>query len=234
MLSVVHRARMGLRSLVLVGGVVAALAPGTAIAAPPTLTGEILSDPDPWVVGACNPSRTSTFAFRAAGVPAGPYSGGRFVEAGAGAIGPQDVQDGSFGTGELRSFVASFSIQTPDATITGVKTADASSAGTGTCQRVGNAKFVFARAPLLSYEARIVTAEGTFADRGRSELEVSRFTTDLGFPLATFRETFNSSLAEPFRVPTSAEECQNGGYAQFPELGFESQGECIAYVNRTT
>jgi hypothetical protein len=234
---------MGLRSLVLVGGVVAALAPGTAMAAPPTLTGEMLSDLDPWVVGACNPSRTSAIAFRAMGVPAGPYTGGSFVEAGAGTIGPQDplYEDvGTFVAGELRAFVASFSIETPDATITGIKRADASSAGSGSCQRVtdddviGNAKFVSAGAPLLAYEARIVTAEGTFVDRGRSGLEVSRFTTDLGFPFANFEETFNSSLAEPFQVPTSAEECQNGGYAQFPELGFESHGECIAYVNRTT
>jgi hypothetical protein len=232
--------RIGLRSLVLGVGVVAALA-GTAMAAPPTLTGVILNDPNPWIAGACNPSRTSTIAFRATGVSEGTYAGGSFVEAGAAAIGPQGgVVGGSFGTGELRAFAASFSLQTPDATITGVKTADASSAGSGTCQRVtndpdvGNARFVFVGAPLLTYEARIVTAEGTFVDRGRSALDVQRFTSDLRPPFASFEETFVSSLIEPFRVPTSPEECQNGGYGQFPELGFESQSECIAYVDRTT
>ena len=203
--------RMGVRSLVL-AGIVATLAPGTAMAAPPTLTGVTLSDPDPWILAACDPPRTSVIAFRATGVPAGPYAGGSFVEAGAASIGRQPDYEGggSFVAGELRAFAASFSIETPDATITGIKRADASSAGSGTCRRVtndiGNARFVSAGAPLLTYEARIVTAEGTFVDRGRSALEVRRFTTDLASPFASFSETFESSLSEPLPVPASAEE----------------------------
>lgn len=242
MLSGVRRARMGLRSLVLVGGVAAALVPGTAMAAPPTLTGETLSDGDPTLEGACDSSGTSTVAFRATGLPVGPYATGSFVELGAATIGPQPPYQGGgvFVAGEMTAFSASFSIETPDATITGVKTADATSAGTGSCQEVtgdpeiGNAEFLFAGAPLLTYEARIVTVEGTFVDRGRTALDVSRFTTDLGSPFAGFSETFTSSLTEPFRVPTSPDECRNGGYQQFPELGFKNQGECIAYVNETS
>jgi hypothetical protein len=232
---------MRLRALVLMVGVAVALAPGVAVAAPPTLTGEVLSDPDPSVTGSCNPTGTSTVAFQSAGVPSGPYAAGSFVETGAAAIGPQPPYEGggSFVAGEMTAFAASFLIETPGATITGVKMLDASSDGSGACRQVtsdpdiGNAKLVSAGAPLLTYEARIVTAEGTFVDRGRSALEVRRFTTDLAFPFASFSETFQSSLTEPFRVPTSHDDCRNGGYQQFPELEFKSQGDCISYVNRS-
>jgi hypothetical protein len=53
-------------------------------------------------------------------------------------------------------------------------------------------------------------------------------------PFANFSETFESSLSEPIRVPASAAECKDGGYQAFPALGFKSQGDCVAYVSRTT
>jgi hypothetical protein len=99
---------------------------------------------------------------------------------------------------------------------------------------VGNATLVSADVPRLAYEARIVTADGTFLDRGTSYVHVDRFTTDVGFPYANFSETFESSLAEPIRVPGSAEECNGTGYKRFPALGFKSQGDCVAYVKRST
>jgi hypothetical protein len=32
------------------------------------------------------------------------------------------------------------------------------------------------------------------------------------------------------RIPTSAQDCKDGGYREFPALDFKSQGECVAYV----
>jgi hypothetical protein len=248
MSEVARRSRMGARCVVLVIGVIAGLAPGAAVAAPPTLTGETLSDLDPTVTGTCDPSGTSTLSFRATGFPFGPYETpwpydtGSFVETGTASVGPQPPYQGggSFASGDLTAFSATFSITTPEAQITGIKLADASSLGGGTCQDVsgdpdiGNAKYVSADVSRLRYEARIVTAEGTFLDRGTSYVHVDRYTTDLAFPFANFSETFESSLSEPIRVPAGAAECKDGGYQAFPALGFKSQGECVAYVSRAT
>jgi hypothetical protein len=236
MLNVVRRVRSGLRYAVPAVAAAAALAPATAIAAPPTLTGETLSDPNPTITGTCDPSRTSDHSFQAMGLPLGPYSGGSFAETGTATVGPQpDYQGGgSFPHGDLTELSATFSVTTPDAVITGIKEADASSAGTGVCRQVsgdpdvGNATFLSAEATGLRYRARIVTAEGTFLDRGTAYLHVDRYTTDLGFPFAGFTETFESSLSEPVRAPTSAEECKRSGFQWFD---FKNQGACVAYVN---
>jgi hypothetical protein len=232
--------RLGLRCAVLAVGLVAGIAPA-ATAAPPTLTGENLSELDPAVTGTCDPSGTSEISFGATGFPTGPYESGSFTETGTAAVGPQPpyTGGGSFAHGELTAFSATFSIETPDASITGVKTADASSLGTGVCREVtgdpdiGNARYVAADVNGLTYEARIVTAEGTFLDRGTTYVHVDRFTTDVGNPFASFSETFESSLGETIRVPGSAEECKSDGYKAFPGLGFKSQGECVAYVNHS-
>jgi hypothetical protein len=248
MLRVICRGRFGLRRVVLAAALIAGLVPASAMAAPPTLTGETLSALDPVVTGTCDPSATSTITFRASGFPFGPYETpypydtGSFTENGTATVGPQpDYQGGgAFPTGELTAFSATFSIETPDATISGTKTTDASSQGSGICQEVsgdpdiGNAKFVSADVTGLQYEARIVTAEGTFLDRGTSYVHVDTFTTDIGFPFATFSETFESALTEPMRIPTNADECKDGGYLDFPALDFKSQGECVAYVMRST
>lgn len=109
-------------------------------------------------------------------------------------------------------------IDTPDAKVTGTKTAAVSPMNTGICQVVsgdpdiGNARLLLADVARLDYEARIVTAEGTFLDRGTSYVHIDRFTTDIGFRYAKFSETFESSLAEPIRFPGSTEECKGSGY----------------------
>jgi hypothetical protein len=248
MLRAVRSGRFGLRRVVLFAGLLAALAPASAVAAPATLTGETLSDLDPAVTGICDPSASSTISFRATGFPFGPYETpypydtGSFTESGTATVGPQPEYQGggSFSTAQLTAFSATFTIDTPDAKITGTKTAAVSPMNTGICQEVtgdpdvGNARLLFADVPQLDYEARIVTAEGTFLDRGTSYVHIDRFTTDLGFPYSNFSETFESSLAEPIRVPGSAEECKGSGYRNFSALGFKSQGECIAYVRRST
>ena len=183
--------------------------------------------------------------FRATGFPFGPYETpfpfdtGSFTEAGTATVGPQpDYQGGGgFGSGTLTGFSAGFTIVTPDARITGTKTAEASSMNTGICQAVsadpdiGNATMLSADVPRLSYEARIVTAEGTFLDRGTSYVHVDRFTTDIGFPFANFTETFDSSLAAPIQMPVSAADCRGAGFRRFPGLGFKSPRDCLAYVN---
>jgi len=248
MLRVICGVGSGVRSVVLAAALIAGLVPASAMAAPPTLTGETLSALDPLVTGTCDPSATSTISFRATGYPLGPYETpypydtGSFMETGTATVGPQPEYHGggAFPSGELTAFSATFSIETPDAKITGSKTTDASSQGSGTCQEVsgdpdiGNAKFVSADVTALHYEAQIVTAEGTFLDRGTSYVHVDTFTTDVGFPFATFSETFESALTEPIRIPTNAEECKDGGHLDFRALDFTTQGECVAYVMRST
>jgi hypothetical protein len=203
MLKGIRRVRFGPRGAVLAAAMVAGALPAAAMGAPPTLTGESLSELDPVVTGACDPSATSTISFRATGFPFGPYETpypydtGSFTETGTATVGPQPAYQGggAFGTGALRAFSATFSITTPEPTITGTKTADASTQGAGICQEVtgdpdiGNARFVYADVPGLRYEAKIVTAEGTFLDRGTTYVHVDRFTTDIGFPFATFSES---------------------------------------------
>jgi hypothetical protein len=140
---VIRVVRLGLRRVVLLTGLMAAVAPGTAVAAPATLSGETLSELDPVVTGTCDPSALSDISFRATGFPFGPYETpypydtGSFVETGTATVGPQpDYQGGgAFSTGALTEFSADFTIHTPDAEITGAKTADASSQGTGICRK---------------------------------------------------------------------------------------------------
>jgi hypothetical protein len=243
---VVSSVRFRLRHLVLVAGSVAVLAPAPAVAAPPPLTGETLSELDPAVTGDCDPASSSSISFRATGFPFGPYETpypydtGSFTETGTATVGPQPSYQGGggFSTAALTTFSASFTIDTPDARITGTKAGPVSPSNVGICQQVsgdpdiGNAELVYADLGRVDYEARIVTAEGTFLDRGTSTVHVDRFTTDIGFPFANFSETFASSLTEPIRVPGGVDECKGTGYTQFPELNFKTRGECIAYVKR--
>jgi hypothetical protein len=238
------RVRLRACGAVVAVAMIAGVVPTATMAAPPTLTGETLSELGPVMTGRCDPSATSTIVFRATGFPFGPYETpypydtGGFTESGTATVGPQPAYQGggAFGSGALTTFSATFSITTPDATITGTKTADATTHGAGICQEVtgdpdiGNAKLVSADAPGLHYEAKIATADGTFLDRGTTYVHVDRFTTDKGFPFATFSETFESTLTEPMRIPTSAEDCKDGGYRDFPALDFKSQGDCVAYV----
>lgn len=244
MLRSICRVRAGVGRVLAAGVVIVALTPAAALAAPPTLTGETLSSGDPALTGTCQPSGSSSLQFRATGFPFGPYETpypydtGSFVETGTATVGPQPPYQGggSFSTGELTAFAANFSIVTPDATITGTKSIGTATRATGICQQVsgdpdiGNAALYQADAPEVRYEARIVTAEGTFLDHGTAYVHVDRFTTDVGFPFANFSQTFQSDLTEPARVPGSTSECKNGGYRNFPALGFKSQGDCVAYV----
>ena len=236
-----------MRRVVLAAAAAAACLPATAIAAPATLTGETLSELDPSVAGTCDTAATSTISFRATGFPFGPYETpypydtGSFTETGTATVGAQPAYQGggAFSTGELMAFSASFEIHTPDAAITGVKTADTSTQGSGICQEVsgdpdiGEAKAVSADATGLRYEARIVTAEGTFLDHGTTYVHVDRFTTDIGNPFATFSETFESALTEPIRIPTSVQDCQGSGFRNFPALRFKGPRECVAYVTQS-
>jgi len=235
------------RGVVLGAAAVAACLPATAMAAPPTLTGETLSELNPSVAGTCDTAATSTISFQATGFPFGPYETsypydtGSFTETGTATVGAQPAYQGggAFSTGELTAFSASFEIHTPDATITGVKTAATSTQGSGVCQEVsgdpeiGEAQAVFVDAMGLQYEARIVTAEGTFLDHGTTYVHVDRFTTDIGNSFATFSETFESALTEPIRIPITVRDCQGRGFRNFPALGFKGPRACVAYVEHS-
>ncbi len=43
---------------------------------------------------------------------------------------------------------------------------------------------------------------------------------------AAFAQTSGDSTA-----PTSKEQCKNGGWNDYPNLGFKNQGDCVSYVS---
>ena len=78
-----------------------------------------------------------------------------------------------------------------------------------------------------------VANHGVFPANGN----VSQYDVDAGGALSTksparvaagFRPTALAVTPAP-RVPTSKEQCKNGGWRNFPQ--FKNQGQCIAFVN---
>jgi hypothetical protein len=67
------------------------------------------------------------------------------------------------------------------------------------------------------------------------ELSPTSFTTGGGCPtpLASYFEfqilTGDIVIVDAHPSPTSKEQCENGGYAQF---GFANQGRCVAFLQR--
>ena len=50
----------------------------------------------------------------------------------------------------------------------------------------------------------------------------------IGGAAATLAEFFTSSLTEPVLIPTSKDQCKNGGWRAFPQ--FKNQGQCVSFV----
>ena len=156
-----------------------ALAAAPASAQTPSLEGESLVSPEPDIVAHCDPLGTSTITFRAEGLALGPYSG-TFVEEGTATM-------TGIGGGALLSFESTFTIHAlTGEVVTGRKTLLAP--GFGQCSAIQALAF-----PILSYEATITTASGSFRDTG----EASAFVNGSGClpdcAVDAFLENFTSS-----------------------------------------
>ena len=77
----------------------------------------------------------------------------------------------------------------------------------------------------LVYTATIQTPTGNYRDEGTSNLRVMFFGTSV-----TVNETFDSALTQTeLIVPTSKEQCKNGGWRNYPQ--FKNQRQCVDYVD---
>lgn len=166
----------------------------------------------------------------------GPYHPGTFREQGTVTIGP-DAQGGV-----IIALRASFTIESSAGRVDGEKRLDravpATSTENASCgphPYLEGSSFV-AFTTQLRYEARIITAAGTFLDRGYAELALSAVSGCQGPPEAqygcslrySFRETFRSDGIAPRPVPTDEAQCKNDGYKTFGV--FKNQGDCVSSV----
>ena len=142
----------------------------------------------------CNPSGTSSFDFEASGPAIGPYPG-TFTETGTITIGPQT----SGFIAPVLTLTASFTISSPAGDVTGTKSftgpSDPLLFQGGFCL---DAPAVQRGANLINagvtYDARIETADGTFHDTGRADVNVIERPAVLGLEPNDFREAFFSDL----------------------------------------
>jgi len=201
-----------------------------------SLTGETLVQPGPGLPNGvpvstydCNPSGTSTVTFTATGVATGPYPG-TFTETGTVVFAPQ----APFGT--VTSFEANFTITSVNGTVTGTKKLQTNpSTAVGFCNQVGGQIIAD-----LDYTAQITTPSGTATDQGQSnttQFNVCPNTSTCGtigsgsaFTEWFESQTFTPGPPPPPAAPTSADQCKNGGWRDYPALGFKNQGDCVSYV----
>jgi hypothetical protein len=218
---------------------IAALAAAPAAAQPPTLTGEVLQQHIAFAgatTGNCSTdpaTGVTTYSFNFAGPAAGPYPG-TFTEQIQVSIGPPSgvlpldpFPDGFppgaanpsqfLAAGQLLSFDATFTIDSPIGAVIGTKTlsavvpADATHAGV--CAEFVNApspaglvtgSYKDVRAFNLTYEATITSAEGSFNDEGSSQAQGRQGRIDSAGGVVSdvndFGETFQSTLSEPVPV----------------------------------
>jgi len=215
-----HVHRLLLIALVLPMLLVASLAPVHAapLPPPPTLTGEVLTEPSTISVRDCLSG--GSFTFSAAGPATGPYPG-TFTESGSVTV------DGNT---QVTAFSATFTIQSPQGTVTGQKTLDTTVPNTsaGCFNSTTNAGAIIP----TTYTATIVTPTGSaYHDQGTATTGVA-----IDGTLTVLLEQFTSTLSQTVPLaPTSTDQCKHGGYMNFidPSTGqpFKNQGQCIAYVN---
>jgi hypothetical protein len=199
---------------------------------PPTMTTETLaatSSPSdlfdfPCAIG------SFTVPFDVSGTATGPYTG-TFEETGtlSYTINPPYATSNS---GTVTAFSATFTITSDTGTVTGSKVLDPSATpGTVTCGRHSStAGFIVSGIP-TTYTATIGTPNGNYHDEGTSgvDLSWSRGGQYGQITRSTFAESFQSTLAEPILiVPTSVDDCKNGGWQNFPQ--FTNQGQCVSFV----
>jgi hypothetical protein len=230
----------------------------TAATVPPTvpsLTGEEFQDSQALiyetsndVMVACDPSGTTTLPFRVTGIVTGPYPG-TITEQGLLSFGPQtnpgvnSVDPGT--TGPITTFDATFTIISGTTTITGNKHFVVPGVGYGGCFDgrnvvIGNretlAQFEFLVRP--NYEATIHTALGSYGDHGVATVigDYRRFYQDddgdgsreTYYKNNSFAQFFYSDTTPTLLLPTSNEQCKNGGWKNYGV--FKNQGDCVSYV----
>lgn len=191
----------------------AAAAPAAA-QGPPTLTGENLTASEPTFPASsdvetsnatCDREGTSTFSFFATGPANGPYPG-TFTETGTVTIGPQNETNPIFfGSGSVISLEVEFTIDSPLGQVTGTKSVtipdDPTLPNNGTCTsffdhpELGTGTRRAFSSQHATYDARIVTADGTFFDRGTSSIGLFH-TSSNTVESSGFNETFVSALTE--------------------------------------
>ena len=171
-----------------------ALAPPARAALPATLTGEELTGIPTVTAMNCQRLATSTYSYRVTGLAAGPYPG-VFEETGTVTFGPA----GSTIPGAVmpvRHLTATFRIDSVAGEVRGTKSLitddPASIANLGICVVTSDGELAATHA-LVSYEATITTATGTFHDEGRSDIDLWVSGPTLG---SGFVETFVSSLTD--------------------------------------
>jgi hypothetical protein len=155
-------------ALVLAGAVLSGVIGVSTAAATsyPTLDGEIMTG-IPQVTSNCNPFGTSTISYSVSGFATGTYPG-TFTETGIATIGAQAIPGQAV---PITSFSATFVIDSGFFRVTGIKTlsnATVYATNLGACQ--DSLKSFGAEA---TYDARVSTPTGTYADNGRTNVAVN-------------------------------------------------------------
>ena len=88
--------------------------------------------------------------------------------------------------------------------------------------------FGFFEAPALTYSATIDTGGVRYRDSGTASARDAEFQSNQAAVFKTFSETFLTSNGVVPDAPTSKDQCQNGGWKNYPQ--FKNQGQCVSYV----
>ena len=168
-------------------------------------------------------SQTGTSTITTSGTAIGPYPGTFSASATV-------TSDGSY-PDRYAPFHESFTITSPTGTVTGTKQ--------GTVEfsyftyipdcAIGNDFF-----NSVPYSAVIHTPTGNYQDTGNSDQVYADDYTggsvcpDNTFHCSVFEESFASSNGVSLIVPTSKDQCKDGGWQNYPQ--FKNQGECASYV----
>ncbi len=200
--------------LALVAVMPAAAAPPAAPSPPSTLTGETLTAIGSGG-GSVNCLNTGSFSFSVSGTATGPYTG-TFTETVMGTVNPALT---------LATFSASFTIHSATGDVTGTKTLSGPSF-LSICYQDSNDVFATEFPIQTTYQATIHTSQGNYTDHGSADTVFSRSSGTVTY----FNEFFFSSQTQTtLIVPTSADQCKDGGYQNFGGL-FKNQGDCVSFV----
>ncbi len=189
---------------------------------PPTLTGESFHQDAPTTTSVtCNHTELGG-TFEASGIATGPYPG-TFQETGSALVTTN-------GSGHAISYdlTASFTIDSPVGQVAGTK--HSTNFGVS-CADSQTASLAFNTTPGAfvatdTYQAKILTASGAFADKGLFQVTYSP-----SF-LGGFTELFSSALPAPRQLlPTSTADCKHDGWRNFGGM-FKNQGQCVSFVER--
>jgi hypothetical protein len=189
------------RLIVLAAAVAGLLVATTAAGASPyfSLDGELMTG-TPQVTSNCNPSGNSTISYTVSGFATGTYPG-TFTETGVATIGPQP-SPGVLAV-PITSFSATFVIEAGPFRITGIKTlANPTVYATDLGFCFGALQAFGAEA---TWDARVSTPTGTFADSGRTNVAVDLWANP------QFIEQLHSDFFELQPAPLVSAKVTGGG-----------------------